>query len=99
MPLILAGVFIGAFFIACVGLVQFLAPDPKLPTMVYWLLGSFVGADPQKVAMIAVPTLSGRRVLMLLRWRLNLLSLGRSRREVARRRRACCAGRSSRWCR
>ncbi len=76
IALILAGVFIGAFFLACVGLVQFLAPDWKLPTMVYWLLGSFVGADPQKVYMLAIPTLAGGAILMLLRWRLNLLSLG-----------------------
>ncbi|MGA2107087.1 MAG: iron ABC transporter permease [Syntrophorhabdales bacterium] len=76
MALILAGVFIGAFFIALVGLVQFLAPDAKLPGMVYWLLGTFVGADARKVVMIAIPTLGGGAVLMLLRWRLNLLSLG-----------------------
>jgi iron complex transport system permease protein len=76
MALILAGVFIGAFFLALVGLVQFLVPDAKLPTMVYWLLGSFVGADEKKVVMIAIPTLVGGAVLMLLRWRLNLLSLG-----------------------
>ena len=76
IPLILAGVFIGAFFLACVGLVQYLAPDGKLPTMVYWTLGSFVGADPRKVWMVAIPTLSGGALLMLLRWRLNLLSLG-----------------------
>jgi iron complex transport system permease protein len=74
--LVLAGVFIGAFFLALVGLVQFLAPDAKLPGMVYWLLGSFVGADARKVLMIAIPTLGGGAVLMLLRWRLNLLSLG-----------------------
>ena len=76
IPLVLAGVFIGAFFIACAGLIQFVAPDPKLPAMVLWMLGSFVGADPRKVAMIAIPTLSGAAALMLLRWRLNLLSLG-----------------------
>lgn len=76
MALILAGVFIGAFFLALVGLVQFLVPDAKLPTMVYWLLGTFVGADEKKVLMIAVPTLCGGAVLMTLRWRLNLLSLG-----------------------
>jgi len=74
--LILAGVFIGAFFIALVGLVQFVAPDAKLPSMVYWMLGTFVGADSHKVAMIAIPTLVGGALLMLLRWRLNLLSLG-----------------------
>jgi iron complex transport system permease protein len=76
IPLILAGIFVGALFLACVGLVQFLAPDWKLPRMVYWLLGSFVGADPQKVYMVAIPTLGAGAMLMLLRWRLNLLSLG-----------------------
>jgi len=76
LALILAGVFIGAFFIALVGLIQFLVPDAKLPTMVYWLLGTFVGADEKKVFMIGIPTLVGGAVLMLLRWRINLLSLG-----------------------
>ncbi|MGB6942100.1 MAG: iron chelate uptake ABC transporter family permease subunit, partial [Bryobacteraceae bacterium] len=36
MALILAGVFIGAFFLALVGLIQFLASDAQLPGMVYW---------------------------------------------------------------
>ncbi len=76
MTLILAGIFVGTFFIALIGLIQFLAPDHKLPAMVYWMLGSFVGAEPRKVLTIAVPTLLGGAVLMLLRWRLNLLSLG-----------------------
>jgi iron complex transport system permease protein len=75
IPLILAGFFVGAFFLACVGLVQFL-DSVRLPVIVYWLLGTFRGADPQKVWMIAVPTLAGGVVLMLLRWRINLLSLG-----------------------
>ena len=76
MALILAGVFIGAFFIALVGLIQFVVTDAKLPGIVYWLLGSFIGADAQKVFMIAIPTLIGGAVLMMLRWRINLLSLG-----------------------
>jgi iron complex transport system permease protein len=75
IPLILAGFFVGAFFFACVGLVQFLDAI-RLPVIVYWLLGTFRGADPQKVWMIAVPTLAGSTALMLLRWRINLLSLG-----------------------
>jgi iron complex transport system permease protein len=44
--------------------------------MVYWLLGSLIGATPEKVLTIAVPTLAGGALLMRLRWRLNLLSLG-----------------------
>lgn len=74
--LVLAGVFVGAFFLALVGLIEFLASDAQLPSMIYWLLGSFVGADPRKVFMIAIPTLGAGAVLMTLRWRINLLSLG-----------------------
>jgi iron complex transport system permease protein len=76
MILILAGVFIGAFFLAAAGLVQYIAPDSVTRTITYWLLGTFVGADAQKVWMISIPTLFGGSMLMLLRWRLNLLSLG-----------------------
>jgi ABC-type Fe3+-siderophore transport system permease subunit len=57
MALILAGVFIGAFFPALVGLVQFLVPDAKLPAMVYWPLGTSLEPMKRKVLMIAVPTL------------------------------------------
>jgi iron complex transport system permease protein len=48
----------------------------KVPGVVYWLLGSFRGADPVKVWVIALPTVAGGMVLMGLRWQLNLLSLG-----------------------
>jgi hypothetical protein len=74
--LVLAEVFVGAFFLALVGLIEFLVSDAQLPSMIYWLLGSFVGADPRKVFMIAIPTLGAGAVLMTLRWRINLLSLG-----------------------
>ena len=76
MSTILAGVFSGAFFLALIDLIKHLANDAQLPSMVFWLLGTFVGADARKVAMIAIPTLCGGAVLMTLRWRLNLLSLG-----------------------
>jgi iron complex transport system permease protein len=78
MPLILAGFFVGAFFLAGVGLLKSLPLEYswKIPSIVYWLLGSFRGADPLKVWVIALPTLAGGVILMGLRWRLNLLSLG-----------------------
>jgi iron complex transport system permease protein len=75
--LILAGVFVGAFFASLVGIIEYLADShTQLPGMVYWLLGSFVNADPRKVAMTTIPTLSAGAILMGLRWRINLLSLG-----------------------
>lgn len=76
MILILAGVFISALFVAMISLIVSKADDAHLPRMVYWLLGTFVGADAKHVAMTALPTLAGGAVLMSMRWRLNLLSLG-----------------------
>jgi iron complex transport system permease protein len=75
IPLILAGFFIDSFFLAGVGFLLFVDPSSG-PGIVYWLLGTFRGAGPTKVWMIAVPTLIGGTILMGLRWRLNLLSLG-----------------------
>ncbi|MDR1086584.1 MAG: iron ABC transporter permease [Deltaproteobacteria bacterium] len=81
LPLILAGFFIGAFFLAGVGLLIYLE-NPFYPkgqrtgNIIYWLLGTFRGAGPVKAWTIAVPTIVGGTVLMGLRWRLNLLSLG-----------------------
>jgi iron complex transport system permease protein len=71
--LVLAGVFIGAFFLALTGLVEAYG---NIFRLVHWLIGSFTNSDWEKVATIAIPTLAGGAVLMKLRWRLNLLSLG-----------------------
>jgi iron complex transport system permease protein len=76
VALIMAGIFIGAFFMACVGLALFLANDDQLSNMVFWLYGNFARAEPKSIWMLAIPTLAGGAVLMLLRWRINLLSLG-----------------------
>jgi len=77
LPLILAGVVVAAFFTAVHGLIQYTAdPENKLPTMVYWLIGSFAGATPAKVDILAPPVLIGGGMLLMLRWRINLLSLG-----------------------
>ena len=76
LPLILAGVVISAFFTAVHGLIQTTAdPENKLPAMVYWLIGSFAGANPHKLAILAPPVLFAGGALLLLRWRINLLSL------------------------
>jgi iron complex transport system permease protein len=76
VPLVLAGIFVSAFCMAGVGLGQFLANDGQLAEITYWMLGSLTRANPARVAMIAIPVLVCASFLMLLRWRLNLLSLG-----------------------
>ncbi len=77
LALVLAGVIVGAFFGALVGLAQYMAdPRTQLPSIVYWLLGSFAGATYDKVAIVAGITLASGSLLLALRWRINLLSLG-----------------------
>lgn len=77
LPTVLAGVVVTAFFTAIHGLIQYTSdPENKLPAMIYWLIGSFSGATPQKALILAPPVLMGGTILFLLRWRVNLLSLG-----------------------
>ncbi|GEO82865.1 FecCD family ABC transporter permease [Pararhodospirillum oryzae] len=77
LPVILAGIIVAAFFTALNGLLQYVAdPDSKLPAMVYWLIGSFAGSSLEDLRLAAPPLLIAGTGLVLLRWRLNLLSLG-----------------------
>ncbi|WP_342769098.1 iron ABC transporter permease [Bosea caraganae] len=77
LALVLAGVIIGGFFAALVSLAQYLADtEEKLPRIVFWLLGSFATADYDKLRLMLGPVVLGGLLLMLLRWRINILSLG-----------------------
>jgi iron complex transport system permease protein len=79
LALVLAGVIVGTLFGALVGLAQHLAdPLVKLPSIVYWLLGSFAGSGPDKVLVVSCATLAAGLPLLALGWRINLLSLGES---------------------
>ncbi len=77
LALVLAGVVVTGFFGALVSLLQYLADtEDKLPAMVFWLLGSFATANRDKLLLIAAPVLAGSVLLIGLRWRINLLSMG-----------------------
>jgi iron complex transport system permease protein len=74
LVLVLAGVLVGALLGACVALMKVLA-DPY-NQITFWLLGSLAGAAPADLAA-AMPAIAlGFVPLWLLRWRVNLLSLG-----------------------
>ncbi|MGI9083841.1 MAG: FecCD family ABC transporter permease [Aeromicrobium sp.] len=77
LMVVLGGVVLGSFFAALVGLVQYFAdPYSSLPAIVFWLLGSLATATWAKVGVAVVPILLGTVVVLLLRWRINVLSLG-----------------------
>ena len=75
--LLLAGVMIGSLFSACTSYVKLVAdPSNQLPAITYWLMGSLSGTRMNVVAFAAVPMLIGLAPLLILRWRINLLTLG-----------------------
>ncbi|QKV18655.1 FecCD family ABC transporter permease [Oricola thermophila] len=75
--IVLAGIIVGALFSALVSLLQFVAdPDSSLPAIVGWLMGSFASATWGRLALAAPPILIGIVGFYLLRFRVNILSLG-----------------------
>jgi iron complex transport system permease protein len=75
--LVLAGVILSGFFSALVSLMQYLADtETKLPSIVFWLMGSFATADWNKLLLFAIPGLISAFVILRLRWRINVLSMG-----------------------
>lgn len=77
LSLVLGGVVISAFFLALVGVVKYSAdPEDKLPTIVFWLMGSFAASTWERFWMMIVPVVVSGAGLLLLRYRINILSLG-----------------------
>ncbi len=74
--IVLSGIMIGSLFSALVSLVKFTADtESELPAITYWLMGSLDSANFKSLSLGAPPILIGIVVLMLLRWRMNLLPL------------------------
>ncbi|BDC73092.1 iron ABC transporter permease [Prescottella equi] len=77
LMIVLGGVVTSAFFSALVSFITYVAdPYTTLPSIVFWLMGSLATADMAKVLVAAVPILAGSAVIVGLRWRINILSLG-----------------------
>ena len=77
LSLILAGMIVQALMNALVSLVKYTAdPYSKLPQITYWLMGSFTGANYKKCAVAGLAVALGGMILCLMRWRINLLSMG-----------------------
>ncbi|WP_373101178.1 MULTISPECIES: FecCD family ABC transporter permease [Pasteurellaceae] len=77
LMLILSGMILSGFFAALVSLLQYVSDvEEKLPSIVFWLMGSFATANGEKLLFFFIPCLCCGAVLLGLRWRLNLLSLG-----------------------
>jgi iron complex transport system permease protein len=77
LVLVLAGVVVGSLAGAAISLLKILAdPYDQLPAIVFWLLGSFSALRKNEVWATLPMVLIGLLPLLLLRWRINVLSLG-----------------------
>lgn len=77
LVMVLSGVIVAALAEALISLVKFVAdPEDTLPAIVYWLMGSLAGSTTDSLVRIAPPIVVGATLLLLLRWRINVLSLG-----------------------
>ena len=76
MNLLLAGIMVGSLFSACTSYIKLVAdPTNQLPQITYWLMGSLSGTRMGTVKFAAVCMAVGLVPLLLLRWRMNLLTL------------------------
>lgn len=77
LVLVLAGIIVGGLFSAILSLIKFVAdPYSKLPDIVFWLMGSFAKVSVNSVVFIAPLIVISMLTIVLLRWRLNVLSMG-----------------------
>lgn len=77
LALVLAGIIVASFFSALISFIKLVADtESVLPSITYWLMGSFAGANFQKVLFASVFILTGLIVLFMMRWKINILSMG-----------------------
>lgn len=77
LSLILAGMAISAFFGALLSLMKYVAdPVDQLPAITYWLMGSLAAVNMRDLLFASIPMVGGIVVLLLVRWRFNVLAMG-----------------------
>ena len=77
LVLVLAGVVIGSLAGATLSLIKVLAdPYDQLPAITFWLLGSFASVRIADVVAVIPAVVISLIPMILLRWRMNVLSLG-----------------------
>lgn len=77
VALILAGMMISSLFSAATSYVKLVADtQQQLPAITYWLMGSLSSIRPRDVFFLVLPVALGLIPLLVLSWRMNLLTLG-----------------------
>ena len=77
VTLVLGGTIIQSIFSALLSLVKYVADTAtQLPAITFWLMGSLASTKTTDLFLSSVPMMVGMCGLMLIRYRLNVLSMG-----------------------
>ena len=77
LMLVLSGMIVGALFSAATSLLKYIAdPVNQMPSIVFWMLGSLNNASNKDMIIAGPVMLAGIIILLLIRWRINLLAMG-----------------------
>jgi len=77
LALVLSGIIVASFFSALISFIKLVADtESVLPSITYWLMGSFASSNFEKVAFASVFIIAGLIVLFMMRWKINILSMG-----------------------
>lgn len=75
--LVLSGVIISGFFSSALSFLKYIAdPIEILPAIVFWLMGSIATTEYSDIFMVLIPIVGCSAILLFIRWRFNILSLG-----------------------
>jgi iron complex transport system permease protein len=76
LRIILSGIMVSSLCNAATSFIKLVAdPNNILPEITYWLMGSLAKTRPENLAFAVVPMALGLIPLILLRWRINILTL------------------------
>ncbi|MCD6106212.1 MAG: iron ABC transporter permease [Thermoplasmata archaeon] len=84
LTLVLAGVAVSMFMSSMVGVMKFLAAsgsEERISSLVFWLMGGFYRVYWGSLRLPAPIIIVSVTAIMLLRWRLNVLSMGKEEAE------------------
>lgn len=77
LALVLTGMVVNTLFSSFISITKYLADsDDKLPAITFWLMGGLSSVSVKDLLIILFPFLLGIIPLILIRWKLNVLSFG-----------------------
>jgi iron complex transport system permease protein len=77
LVLVLTGMVVSTLFSSFISITKYVAdPDSKLPAITFWLMGGLSSVTSKDVLLLSILLVAGSSPLMLIRWKLNVLSFG-----------------------